>query len=299
MDILIHEDESFAIDLYDLVSADYFSLAPSLVAAAIQKKVIEEMAVGLAAAEQFSGQELAKLAASMPRHLRYSLKSQETDEIENDFYQLESLSDTPKGRFPEIVESTARIRDLLSVHDKAHQPQPDTDSTFLADLLAITVDRRQDFDLDAFIEALRQDFIARGPRDVQKLWDARKILCLVPLLDAALWFKNGDRQTWRYSATNQFDTDVTIRQIDSAPSLSEQELGFGPGPRRRRTLDDSFDFGSVDEFGPTEETEGDENLLGRFDFEMPTESDEPEDDEPDNKKGTTIDFLNLLLEDED
>lgn len=289
MDVLLHEDGSFAIDLHDLVSADYFSLAPSVVAAAIQKKVIDDMAAGLAAADQFSGKELAKLAGTMSRNLNYSFKSQETDEDEADFYQV--AVDMQRGRFQEIIENTARMRELLSVNDNANQSMRGADSTILADLLAIPEDRRADYDLDAFMEALRQDFITRATSDVHDLWNAEQILYKVPLLDAATWFKNGDRQTWRYCASNQFGNLVTVRPIDSAPSLSEQDGWVGPGDHRPRMVDECFGSRGDGEIDPFAETEDDQNFMGSLKFELSLKHDVSEDD-------PVIDFLGSLLEDE-
>ena len=292
MDVLLHEDGTFAIDLYDLLSADYFSLAPSVVATAVQKMVVDDMTAGIDAAQQFSFTELSKLVALMPYDLKYTLDPQEADVSAGDFFEIDE-SKSSKSQFACFIENTARIRNLLSL-SQIEKPQPSSEGLFLAEWLGIDDDCREKFDLVPFIEALRKDFLERAPRDLQTLWDAKRILSMVPLLDAALWFKNGQSQTWRYCAQNQFDTVVTIRPIDSVCSRSEQGAGFYPGHPRRRIQDESYDFRELgDPFESTDEIETGSAFTGGLNFRMTALS-----DDSDYGVSPTIDFLAQLLEDE-
>lgn len=214
MDLLLDADGNYVIDIFGLGTADYFGLSPAVVAHAIQAMALRDMTVGVPSSEKFDTRELSKLASLPMKAVKYIEKEPSREEG--------SAFGGRTPSFSSIVENTARIRELLQLNVTIEQEQPNEDEIWLAEHLAISEDRRKEFDLRGFVEGVRRDFRERFPGNIDDLWNPGSLFQLVPLLDAARWFKDGQRQTWRYCLSNECDKTVTVRPIDSAPSRSER-----------------------------------------------------------------------------
>lgn len=286
MDLLIDAKGNYAIDIFDLATADYFALSPVIIANAIQEMALRDMTVGISSVQKFDAPELGKLATLCMNHfapLKYT-EAEDTrrrDDIFGDRTELFSL----------IVENTAKIRELLQVNEATAQGKPNEDEDWLAEHLAISEDKRKDFDLKAFAEAVREDFCERFPGNVDDLRNTPDLFHHVPLLDAALWFKKEQKQTWRYCTSNGFGGNFTVRPVDSAPSRSERRSHPGMGDPFARSVTERYLDSSYGQYDASSHSSG---FMQIPEFEGFSEA-MPADDAP--VEGG-IDSLNLLLEED-
>jgi hypothetical protein len=244
MDLLIGEKGNYVIDLYDLATADYFALSPVIIANAIQAAALRDLITGVESAQLFETSELTSLWSlsmkdSIPVRYTYDARVGEEDHILKQ-----------SRRFSLVVENTATIRGLLQLNEAVEDEQWNGKEVWLAKTLAISEEKRKEFDLKGLVEAIQRDFSDRFLGNIENLRKPTAPLHLVPLLDAALWFKKGQRQTWRYCLSNECDKTVTVRSIDSAPSRSERRSHPGMGdPFTRSTSERNIDnaFGMFDD----------------------------------------------------
>ncbi|TLX16642.1 hypothetical protein [Rhizobium sp. MHM7A] len=219
MDLLLDAKGNYVIDIFDLATADYFALSPAIVADAIQKSAIRDMTSGVSVAQKFDAHELAALG-SLCMRMQHCRILKYTEDTEHNKQRHDIFGDTED--FSSIVENTAKIRELLQADGETTQSERNADEDWLAEHLGISENKRKEYDLKGFAEAVRKDFCERFPGTVDDLWNSKDLFHLVPILDAALWFKKKQQQTWRYCTSNECDKYVTVRPIDSAPSRSER-----------------------------------------------------------------------------
>jgi len=286
MDILMDAKGNYAVDIYDLASAEYFALSPSVVANAILTIALGDMLPDRTYANRLEVNELTQLAnlfADENVQLRYTGDKMAKDQ--------DDIFGDDIGWFPEVFSNTVTIRDLLHTADDKSQSILDEDGTWLATHLVIPEIERNQYDLSGFAAAIRQDFHARFPGNVDALKNKGDLFHLVPLLDAARWYKGRNAQTWRYCASNDSDEHVTVRPIDPGLNRSEQRLN----PKLPSLARSDSERSATDAFSGYD-AEAHSTGLMNFIMEVDDQLESAADDE---KVAETFDFLCMLLEDDE
>jgi hypothetical protein len=284
LDMIIDENDCLTVDIFNLIDVDYHALCPSVIANAVARDLAARLMKDNEFPHSISHPEILEIFKAFNQSANIPLK----------FTAETHRFDDTNARFKARVENIASVRDLLRVSEgSASQGTIGTDEVWLIHVLALAEKDAAQYELTEFASSIHRDFLERYTGDHGILKNRDDLISLVPLLDAALWFRGRQDQSWRYSKTNQSDEFFTVRPINSGLSRAEQRDRYSNLMQR----DDPFgsDFNPTMSIGyPIYDENADDIGVMRL-KEVPeiTEAQLQREDE------TVTDFFATLLESDD
>lgn len=231
LDLLMDDSGNYTFDLFNLLDVDYHALCPSVIITAVKEGVIANIRQNIPHVADFTNEELVELinAFTISSTLPVKFTHIQNEKRHRGFGQ--------KLSFQSMIGNVKATRDLLRGNGNQEISKTmSTDEKWLRQYLAISEQDAHKFELQGFIAAVRNDLNERFDLKKNVIRNPHELFLLVPLLDAARWYRGQQMQSWRYCRSNQSETYLTVRPADSVSSRSEKHEieGYEHGVERLR-----------------------------------------------------------------